>query len=48
MTPEQWQKIRPILEGALELAPAFRAEFLDNACGDAAMRREMEALIRIA
>src|SRR5215470_6436842 len=45
MTPEQWQKIRPILEGALELAPAFRAEFLDNACGDAAMRREMEALI---
>lgn len=45
MTPEEWQKIRPILEGALELAPALRTEFLDSACGDAAMRLEIEALI---
>jgi len=30
MTPEQWQKVRPILESALELEAAGRAAFLDG------------------
>jgi serine/threonine protein kinase/tetratricopeptide (TPR) repeat protein len=45
MTPEQWQKIRPILESALELAPAARPAFLDDACPDVAVRHEVESLI---
>ena len=45
MTPEKWQKISPILESALELAPAARPAFLDAACPDAELRREVESLI---
>jgi serine/threonine protein kinase/Flp pilus assembly protein TadD len=45
MTPEQWQRIRPILESALELEPASRPAFLDGACEDAFVRREVESLI---
>src|ERR1700674_4645001 len=47
MTPEQWQKIRPILESVLELDPAARPAFLDAACPDAAVRREVESLIAV-
>jgi serine/threonine protein kinase/predicted Zn-dependent protease len=45
MTPEQWQRIRPILESALELEPASRPAFLDGACEDAFVRREVESLL---
>jgi serine/threonine protein kinase/tetratricopeptide (TPR) repeat protein len=45
MTPEQWQRIRPILESALELEPASRPAFLDRACADPSVRREVESLI---
>jgi eukaryotic-like serine/threonine-protein kinase len=45
MTPEQWQRVRPILESALDLNPASRASFLDGACADSFMRREVESLI---
>ena len=45
MTPEQWQRIRPILESALELAPASRPAFLDDACADASLRHEVDSLI---
>jgi eukaryotic-like serine/threonine-protein kinase len=45
MTPEQWQRIRPVLESAIELDPASRSAFLDQACNDAAMRREIESLL---
>jgi len=45
MTPEQWQQLRPILESALELDPASRASFLDGACADSFLRREVESLI---
>lgn len=45
MTAEEWQRIRPILESALELDPASRAGFLDGACEDPALRREVESLI---
>ena len=45
MTPQQWQRIRPILESALELDPASRPAFLDGACEDAALRHEVDSLI---
>ena len=45
MTPEEWQRVRPILESALELDPASRASFLDGACADLFVRREVESLI---
>ena len=45
MTPEQWRKISPILESALELSPDARPAFLDAACPDVAIRREVESLI---
>jgi serine/threonine protein kinase/Tfp pilus assembly protein PilF len=45
LTPEQWQRVRPILESALELDPASRPAFLGHACEDAFVRREVESLI---
>jgi serine/threonine protein kinase len=45
MTPEQWQRVRPILESALELDPASRASYLDGACADSILRGEVESLI---
>jgi eukaryotic-like serine/threonine-protein kinase len=46
MTPEQWQKIKSILEGVIEVAPASRQLYLDEVCGsDKDLRREVEALL---
>jgi serine/threonine protein kinase len=45
MTPEEWQRVRPILESALELDPAHRTAYLDGACADRSLRREVESLI---
>jgi Tol biopolymer transport system component len=45
MTPEQWQRVRPILESALDLAADRRPEFLDQACPDPSLRREVESLL---
>jgi non-specific serine/threonine protein kinase/serine/threonine-protein kinase len=46
VTPEQWKKIRPILESALATEPANRVAFLDEACvQDHALRDEVESLI---
>lgn len=45
MTAEEWQRIRPILESALELDPTSRPGFLDGACEDPVLRREVESLI---
>jgi hypothetical protein len=45
MTPEEWQKVRPILESALELDSAKRASYLDRECTDPSLRRELESLI---
>jgi eukaryotic-like serine/threonine-protein kinase len=47
MTPEEWQRIRPILESALELDPSTRSKFLDGACPDASLRREVQSLIAV-
>ena len=45
MTPEEWQRVRPILESALELPSSRRAAFLDTACADSSLRGEVESLI---
>ena len=45
MTPEEWHRVRPILESALELDSANRRAFLSEACADPSLRREVESLI---
>ena len=46
MTPEQWQKVRPILEFALELEPESRPAYVDSACdGDENLRVEILSLL---
>src|SRR5690242_20205480 len=46
MTPEQWRRIREVLEEALELGAAGRSAFLDEACADdAELRRRVESLL---
>ena len=46
MTPEQWQKVRPILECALEIEPQSRPAYVDNACaGDEELRVEILSLL---
>jgi len=47
MQPERWRQIEDIFHAALEREPALRAAFLEGACcGDEALRREVEALLR--
>jgi non-specific serine/threonine protein kinase/serine/threonine-protein kinase len=45
MDAERWRQVRPILESALDLSPGTRKDFLDAACGDATLRREVESLL---
>ena len=46
MTPEQWQKVDEVFQGALDRAPHDRESFLDEACeGDATLRSEADSLI---
>lgn len=46
MTPEQWQRVRPILECALELEPESRPDYVDMACaGDEGLRIEILSLL---
>ena len=46
MTPEQWQRARPILECALELEPESRPAYVDSACaGDEGLRVEILSLL---
>jgi eukaryotic-like serine/threonine-protein kinase len=46
LTPERWQKVRDILEQALELAPEKRSRFLDVACSsDPMLRTEVQSLL---
>lgn len=47
MTPEQWQKVEDLLQGALDRAPQDRASFLDEACaGDEQLKEEATTLVR--
>jgi serine/threonine protein kinase/tetratricopeptide (TPR) repeat protein len=46
MTPERWQRIKSLLESALEHAPRERAAFLKQACADDPLLQiEVESLI---
>ena len=46
MTPERWQEIKKILDGALELGLAERAGFLDRTCAhDTALRQEVDSFL---
>jgi serine/threonine protein kinase/tetratricopeptide (TPR) repeat protein len=46
VTPERWQQIKVVLEGALDRQEAERTAFLDIACeGDDELRREVESLL---
>ena len=46
MTPERWQRIKFLLESALERQPDERSSFLDAECaGDEDLRLEVESLI---
>jgi eukaryotic-like serine/threonine-protein kinase len=46
MTPEEWQRIRSVVEKALDSPPGQRAAVVDEACsGDADLRLEVEALL---
>ena len=46
MTPEDWRRVREILEQALELTPDRRPVYLEKVCaGNLVLRREVEALI---
>lgn len=46
MTPERWQRIKPLLQSALERDPGERSAFLAVECaGDEALRKDLESLI---
>ena len=45
VTPQNWQEVKKVLAEALERPPAERGAFLDQACVEPAMRREVESLI---
>ena len=46
MTPEQWQKVEEVLQGALDCPPQDRASFIDDACaGDETLLEEATSLI---
>jgi serine/threonine protein kinase len=45
VTPERWQEVKKVLAGALERKPEQRRVYLDEACTDPDLRREVETLI---
>ena len=46
MTPERWQQIRDLLDGAMQLEPRERRTYLDHNCSaDPTLRREVDSLL---
>jgi len=45
MTPERWQEVKKFLAAALERKPGERSAYLDRACAEPSLRREVESLI---
>jgi serine/threonine-protein kinase len=45
MAPDKWRQVEELFHKAADLPPARRAGFLDGACGDDDLRREVEALL---
>ena len=47
MNPDQWHRVKQLLEEVIALDAAERPSFLDSACdGDAEMRQEVDSLFR--
>jgi len=47
MKPEDWQRVRALLESALEMEPVDRSRFLDEVCPNGPLRHEVESLIEV-
>jgi len=45
VTPERWQEVKNVLGAALERRPEERRAYLDKACTEPDLRREVESLI---
>src|SRR3984885_11553170 len=45
MDPQRWQQLKQVLAAALEREPAGRSAYLDRACPEPSLRREVESLI---
>ena len=45
MTPDVWQRVKEVLAGALEREPVDRPAYLDHACTDQSLRKEVESLL---
>lgn len=46
LSPEEWKRVEPLIDAALDLAPTDRARFLDTACiGDPDLRAQIERLL---
>jgi serine/threonine protein kinase/tetratricopeptide (TPR) repeat protein len=45
VTPEVWQRVKEVLAGALEREPGDRPAYLDQACAEPSLRKEVESLI---
>jgi tetratricopeptide (TPR) repeat protein/class 3 adenylate cyclase/predicted Ser/Thr protein kinase len=45
VTPERWEQIKKVLAAALEQESSERAAYLDQACPEPLLRRQVEALI---
>jgi serine/threonine protein kinase/tetratricopeptide (TPR) repeat protein len=45
VTPEIWQRVKEVLAGALEREPGDRSAYLDQACAEPSLRREVESLL---
>jgi eukaryotic-like serine/threonine-protein kinase len=43
--PERWQEIKKVLAGALERTPEQRSAYLEEACTEPELRREVESLL---
>src|SRR5262245_17879871 len=45
MDPQRWRQIEGLYHAALEQEPGARKSFLESACGDVDLRREVESLL---
>jgi serine/threonine protein kinase/tetratricopeptide (TPR) repeat protein len=45
VTPDVWQRVKEVLAGALEREPGDRPAYLDHACKEQSLRKEVESLI---
>ena len=49
MTPELWQRLKPLYHSAIEMREPKRAQYIAEVCGsDSGLKRELEALLRAA